>query len=332
MRIFLHANQYVSHARAAAAYAQVFRRAGHEVVRHPKVGDVWFFHEEPRNYPLLMTYMPEPWRYRVGFAVYEADPLPEDYRRGVALVDELWVPSESCRRLFAPHHPRVRVVPHIAERPPDQDRSACDALGLTDDRVRLLHIGQRVDRRKGGEQLVRVFSALRKERPRLELVLKGTPRDEPLVVDGVVHVRDILSDEQITALYLASHLYVSPHSGEGWGLTLSDALALGRRTVATAWSGNLDFMRQADGSDSPLSVLVPASVEPIRPGDCYGAFHADQQWAYVSDQALGHAIETALSLPPPSADELARERHNLARFSSQAILEKVTALVADWPE
>jgi glycosyltransferase involved in cell wall biosynthesis len=170
---------------------------------------------------------------------------------------------------------------------------------------------------------------MRDEEPRLELVIKGTTRDEPILQDGVVHVRLTVSDEQLTALYQASDVYVSPHSGEGWGLALSDSLVEGRRTVATAWSGNLDFMRQADGSDSALSVLVPANIEPIHPEDCYGFFRPNQMWAYVTDEALSHAIRLALSAPP-SREEVAREKLNLARFSAKAILKIVKGFVAKW--
>jgi glycosyltransferase involved in cell wall biosynthesis len=272
-----------------------------------------------------------PRKFSVGFAVYEASPLPVEYIRGIQRVDELWVPSEFCRALFSVHHPRVRVVPHVVARSPAIDRSVCDALPLRPNARRLLHVGRFADRRKGTKQLLRVFEALRGEDKNVELLVKSSPQDKPVQQDGVVQIRQTLSDAQITALYASSQIYVSPHSGEGWGLTLSDALLFGRRAVATAWSGNLDFMVQPDGSPSPLSILVPARVEPIRPPDRYGFFRADQQWAYPSDDDLLSALRYALSLPPPSERELAAEQINLARFSRAAVSELVQTCLASWP-
>ena len=45
--------------------------------------------------------------------------------------------------------------------------------------------------------------------------------------------------------------YVSLHRSEGFGLTLAEAMAYGRPVIATAYSGNLDFM------DEHNSYLVP---------------------------------------------------------------------------
>ena len=40
----------------------------------------------------------------------------------------------------------------------------------------------------------------------------------------------------------ACDCYVSLHRSEGLGLTMAEAMAVGKPVVATAWSGNLDFM------------------------------------------------------------------------------------------
>ncbi len=329
VRIFLHVNSYPSHARVAADYAQIFAAAGHQLVRDPTAADICFLHDEPQRYETILQRLPPLKCFKVGFAVFEATPLPPELERGLVLVDELWVPSEFCRAVFADHHPRVRVVPHVVARDSAADRSICDAFALSPGKRRLLHVTRGFDKRKGTEQLLRVFSAL--QSADVELVIKGAPSDERIRQDGVAHIRMKLSDAQMTALYLASDAYVSPHFGEGWGLGLSDALWLGRRAIATDWSGNVDFMRTPDGQASPLSVLVPAHTEPIRPSDRYLYFRGEQQWAYVKDEDLARATAETLALPPPNEDELRRERQNLARFSPEAVREKIEALIGQWP-
>ncbi len=53
--------------------------------------------------------------------------------------------------------------------------------------------------------------------------------------------------------------YVSLHRAEGFGLTMAEAMALGIPVIATAYSGNLDFM----GEDT--AYLVPATKARVGP-------------------------------------------------------------------
>lgn len=48
--------------------------------------------------------------------------------------------------------------------------------------------------------------------------------------------------EDVLSFYASGDAYVSLHRGEGLGLGLMEAMALGRPVIATAWSGNMSFM------------------------------------------------------------------------------------------
>src|SRR5262249_55488297 len=48
--------------------------------------------------------------------------------------------------------------------------------------------------------------------------------------------------ERLRDLMAACDAYVSLHRAEGIGLTIADAMALGKPVIATDWSGNTDFM------------------------------------------------------------------------------------------
>ena len=72
-----------------------------------------------------------------------------------------------------------------------------------------------------------------------------------LLVDGPLTHADVLS------LVASCDAYVSLHRAEGLGLGPLEAMALGRPAVATAWSGNLDYMSADD------SLLVPAREVPV---------------------------------------------------------------------
>lgn len=86
-----------------------------------------------------------------------------------------------------------------------------------------------------------------------EAALRERARRDPrvAVVDGPLAHGDVL------ALVASCDAYVSLHRAEGLGLPPLEAMSLGRPVVATAWSGNLDYMTDED------SLLVPAVETPV---------------------------------------------------------------------
>ena len=64
----------------------------------------------------------------------------------------------------------------------------------------------------------------------------------------------------MAALFARADCYVSLHRAEGFGLTLAEAMALGKPVIATGFSGNTDFMTPAN------SYLVDWSADRGRPG------------------------------------------------------------------
>ena len=70
-----------------------------------------------------------------------------------------------------------------------------------------------------------------------------------------------VTQEHMQALTAACDCYVSLHRSEGFGLGLAEAMAYGKPTIATGYSGNLGFM---DESNSYLVSYRPAPVPPGR--------------------------------------------------------------------
>jgi glycosyltransferase involved in cell wall biosynthesis len=68
--------------------------------------------------------------------------------------------------------------------------------------------------------------------------------------------------EEVLSLYASGDVYVSLHRGEGLGLGLMEAMALGKPVIATAWSGNMSFM------DATCGALVRYRTAPVK-----GVFH-----------------------------------------------------------
>ena len=91
----------------------------------------------------------------------------------------------------------------------------------------------------------------------------------------------IVIDRQLTyaqtlSLSASCDVYVSLHRSEGLGLNLMEAMSLGRPVIATAWSGNIDFM--SPQTSCPIGYeLTPvrATHYAYRPE----AIGPDQVWA-----------------------------------------------------
>ncbi len=76
--------------------------------------------------------------------------------------------------------------------------------------------------------------------------------------DGRIRfVFERLTRAQLVALYQLCDAFVLPSRGEGWGRPYMEAMACGKPTIGTRWSGNLAFMKEAN------SYLVDCRVVPV---------------------------------------------------------------------
>jgi glycosyltransferase involved in cell wall biosynthesis len=106
---------------------------------------------------------------------------------------------------------------------------------------------------------------------RLAAAVEGLP---------VVVVDRYLGREEVHGLVSLCDAYVSLHRSEGFGLTLAEAMLLGKPVVATAYSGNRDFMRP--GNSFPVRYrLVPI-------GEDHGPYRRGWLWA---EPDVDHAAE-----------------------------------------
>jgi len=78
-------------------------------------------------------------------------------------------------------------------------------------------------------------------------------RSDISVIDGYV------AEDVRNRLLAECDCYVSLHRSEGFGLTMAEAMYLGKPTIATGYSGNLDFMSEEN------SLLIPHTMREIGP-------------------------------------------------------------------
>ena len=56
-----------------------------------------------------------------------------------------------------------------------------------------------------------------------------------------------MSAEQYSGLYCSADVYVMPTRGEGWGMPIAEAMAMGKAVIVTNWSGPADFVNDEVG-------------------------------------------------------------------------------------
>jgi glycosyltransferase involved in cell wall biosynthesis len=218
--------------------------------------------------------------YRIGMWYWEVEEFPASQHEGFGHVDEVWVATDFVRRAIEPHSPvPVRTItPPLLQQRTGPDRTRAD-LGLPN-RPYLLFMFDYLStaERKNPWGLVQAFEAAfnpgegpllviksinANRRPdqaeRLRLRVAGSP--------DILLLEDYLDAGYLDALVALCHCYVSLHRSEGLGLTIAGAMALGKPVIATGYSGNLQFMTDANSFLVPWKATsIPSGCEPYPVG------------------------------------------------------------------
>ena len=115
--------------------------------------------------------------------------------------------------------------------------------------------------------------------------------------------------------------YVSLHRAEGWGLTMAEAMAGGKPVIATAYSGNVDFMTPEN------SWMVPYRLVDIP--DTAGPYAGCRRWAEPDLDAAAAAMRDVYEHPDRAATKAQQGAADMrARAVSDAGPDKIAARLA----
>ena len=122
----------------------------------------------------------------------------------------------------------------------------------------------------------------------------------------ILQIHEVLPHSINTALMKCCDCYVSLHRSEGFGLTLAEAMLIGKTVITTGYSGNMDFTTPA------TALLVDYELVPVQPGDY--PFSRGEMWAEPNVQ---QACEYMQKLVEDStfAQSLAQKGEELIRTS-----------------
>ena len=258
------------------------------------------------GYPRAGLWM-RPGVHRIGYWYWELEEVPSDWVRHSSWLDELWAPTRFIGEALRKAMPMPVFDMLAGIRMPPVVVRPRSAFGLPEDRFLFLFAFDMCStfERKNPLAVVRAFrKAFRRSEP-VALAIKVSrgshdPDNFRILSDlcereGVHLIDRMLPHEELHALMNSCDAYVSLHRSEGYGLTLAEAMALGKPAIATGYSGNLDFM---DAENSFLvgyeRVTIAESIHVYSRGstwaepDIDGAAEAMRQ--VVDDPALARRI------------------------------------------
>ncbi len=276
------------------------------------------------DFPHVRTRLPYAFwnnRRNIGCWIWETEEFPESYSDTFAL-SEIWTPSEhSAAAIRKVVDIPVKVISlnldfdELERAVPDRKK-----FGIPEDKVAFGFIFdcKSVIERKNPSGLIAAFKqAFGESGDSAVLVLKASSPEaaseefsrlvESTKGLNVIWLTETLSREDTLNLLKSLDVYVSLHRCEGFGLTMAEAMALGKPVIASAYSSNLDFMTDED------SFLVRTPV--IETDRDFGPYPAGTRWG---DPDVSHAATYMKMLMKPIS------RNNKAKQAVENIKSKLS--------
>ncbi len=214
-------------------------------------------------------------RRNIGYWVWETEELPQKFKKASQSLDEVWTPSEySAAAIRKCIDLPVHVLPHIIDfNEIDMIRNngiTRVAFGLPESALIFGYFFDQksVFERKNPKGVIKAFREAFGEgvNDNIVLLLKvNTPKGGELEYEmlkaenndlNIIWFEETLSREKTLSLMNCLDVYVSLHRSEGFGLTMAEAMALGKPVIASNYSGNIDFM----DNESSILINTPAII------------------------------------------------------------------------
>lgn len=272
------------------------------------------------HYP-AHAFFRDPAPYSIGMTMFECNRLSFTWARRCSMMDEVWVPSTFNRETFiqsgVPAH-KLRVMPYGTD--PDVYHPGVPSLPVPGRREYAFLSVCSFDERKGIDLLLRAFLAEFSPSEDVCLIIKTrastaeeigrqhayvntlasqlTGRaNESVILLSAVHS---WSEEDLARLYTCADSYVLPTRGEGWSMTVMEAMAAGLPVITTRWSAHLDFVNDQNGYLIDVERFTPFLPSQSR-----------LLWALPSIAHLRQLMRHVYTHRPEAAAKAALGRHTV---------------------
>ena len=232
-------------------------------------------------------------RRLVGRTMFETDRIPDGWVEKCNAMDEVWVPSsfnlETFLRAGVKEHKLLKMQEGEDTKRFHPDNPPFRIPGIRS--FNFLSVFQWTQR-KGPDILLKAFIREFKEDEDVALILRCYGRTGPdsdllpellYYIERELHVPlerippillipGLIPNVDLPRLYTSADCFVLPSRGEGWGRPYAEALCSEMPVIATRWSGQLDFLNDAN------SYLIDCKLAPT-PRDTDTEAFAGHQWA-----------------------------------------------------
>ena len=243
---------------------------------------------------------------KIGFWAWETLEFPEKWCDFFPALDEIWVPSEFVARAIRQKAPvPVFVLPHVVncpqlEVPPGWLPEAIPEIEVGEFTFLFQFDIHSVPFRKNPQGAIAAFRRAFSPSEPVRLIVKtlNAKNAPPGMIDDL---QRLAGDARITIwdasldnldrfrLMASVDAFVSLHRAEGFGLSLAEAMLMGKPVIATGWSGNVDFM------DETNACLVPYRM--IRLESAQGPYPEGTLWAEPDVDAAAGAMRRVFTDP-----------------------------------
>ncbi|MCU1349748.1 MAG: FkbM family methyltransferase, partial [Acidobacteria bacterium] len=230
----------------------------------------------------------------IGLWAWEVEDLPAAMAASERYLDEVWgISSFTAAALARSLTKPVRAFPLPVVVPEVRRRTRAE-LGMPDGFLFLFCFDyDSVFRRKNPLALVAAFRQAFPDRAGVVLYIKTTNAERHAAeaealraaVGGRANI--VIRDAYVTnddyfSMLDACDCYVSLHRSEGFGLTVAEAMALGKPVISTAYSSTVEFANESN------SFPVPARIVEV--GDDAPPYPPRSRWAEPDIAAAGEQL------------------------------------------
>lgn len=223
-------------------------------------------------------------KYNIAFWAWELENFPEESKVFFSLFDEIWTPSNFCTEAISKISP-VPVIKVMHSIEIEKTSFSREDFNLPRDKfifLTLFDYYSSLARKnpiatidayekafgKNNEDVILVIKTLiSKEFPQEKKILQQRATDNK----SIIIIEEVLDRDHLYSLINCSDCLISLHRSEGFGLTIAEAMYLGKPVIATAYSANTEFMN--------INNSFPVKYKIVKTGNQY-YFSTDKDfWA-----------------------------------------------------
>ncbi|WP_292009519.1 glycosyltransferase [Chryseobacterium sp.] len=268
-------------------------------------------------------------KYNIAFWAWELENFPEESKVFFSLFNEIWVPSNFCTEAISKVSPVpvIKMMHSIELEAPSYTRSE---FNLPEDRfifMTMFDYYSSISRKNPLATIDAYEMAFGKNNPEVLLVIKTSiakefPEEKKSLMErvgdnkSIIIIEEILDRDRLYSLMNCCNCFVSLHRSEGFGLTMAEAMYLGKPVIATAYSANTEFMNINN------SFLVKYDL--IKTGNQYYFSTEKDVWADADIDHASQQMKLVYSNKNLASDIAQKGQNDIKKFLSPKIMgEKI---------